>query len=276
MNDPRMIKKMIVSFVFLLIFSATAFLAYKIFSPEKTCFDGKLNQNEKDVDCGGICSPCRSTAQAQDLKVEESSFVFGGNDTYDGLIKLSNPNTNIGSPSFSYKAILKDEAGNIIDEKSGQGFILPAEAKYIAIIGFSVAREENPVKLDFEISEMKWQEFTQYQKPQLTVYSKRFDLLLDIVGGEAYGVLKNESGFDFNVIKVLVILRDGENKLLALNTTQMNTVRSGEERDLKLVWPYQIQGEVKNIEMEPEADTYNSQNFIKTYIPEQNLPFQRY
>ena len=26
----------------------------------ETCFDGLKNQNEKDVDCGGICDPCDS------------------------------------------------------------------------------------------------------------------------------------------------------------------------------------------------------------------------
>jgi len=276
MTDPRITKRIIIGLVFLSGLSLFSFFVYKIVSPEKTCFDGKQNQNEKGVDCGGICAPCRNLSETLDLKVMENSFVFGGNDTYDGLIKISNPNLSVGSPSFSYRTILRDANGNIIDEKTGQAFILPAETKYIAILGFSVARDENPAKLDFEISDMQWQEFIQYQKPQLNTYSKRFNLLSDMVGGEAYGVLKNESGFDFNVIRVAVILRDRENKLLALNTTQMNTVRSGEERDLKLTWPYQIQGEVINVEMEAEADTYNSQNFIKTYIPEQKLPFQQY
>lgn len=276
MSDPRLLKRVVIISIFCVIFLALAFFLYGIISPDESCFDGKLNQSEKDVDCGGICSPCVNTAQAQELKIMEKSFVFGGNDTYDGLIKISNPNSSIGSPTFSYKATLFDEAGNVIDEKSGEGFILPAETKYVALMGFSVEKDQNPARLDFEISNVKWEEFTKYQKPQLSIYSKRFNLLSDIVGGEAYGVLKNESGFDFNQIKVNVILRGGENKLLALNVTQMNTVRSGEERDLKLVWPYQIQGEVENIEMEAEADTYNSQNFIKTYIPEQKLPFQQY
>lgn len=266
MRDSRLKKRLLIILVFLLIFSLGSYFLYKIIVPEDSCFDGKQNQNEKNVDCGGVCSPCRDLSQVQNPVALEREFVFGGNNTYDGLIKLSNPNNSVGSPSFSYKAVLRDGNGNVIDEKSGDSFILPAETKYLTLTGFAVAKEVNPAELDFEIMQISWEEFTKYQKPQLGIYSKRFNLLSDIVGGEAYGVLRNESGFDFNLIKVNIVLRDGENKLVALNSTQLNTVRSGEERDFKLIWPYQLPGEVKNIEIEAEADTYNSQNFIKTYL----------
>jgi len=274
--ESRIKKRMIIILVFLLIFFLISYFLYSVISPDPSCSDGKQNQNEKGVDCGGVCSPCRDLSQAQDLVVRENSFVFGGNDTYDGLIKISNPNNAIGSPLFSYKAVLKDELGNVINEKIGKGFILPAETKYLVLTGFPVGQNVNPAKLDFEISAVEWEEFTQYQKPQLSIYSKRFNLLSDMVGGEVYGILRNESGFDFNLIKVNLILRDANNKLVALNSTQMNAVRSGDERDFKLIWPYQLPGEVVNIEAEAEADTYNSQNFIKTYIPDQKLPFQSY
>jgi hypothetical protein len=41
---------------------ATASNTFKIFerTPEATCFDNTLNQDEEDVDCGGSCVPCPS------------------------------------------------------------------------------------------------------------------------------------------------------------------------------------------------------------------------
>jgi len=275
MRDPRIKKRILIITAYVAIFLTAVFLVYGVVSKDPTCSDGNQNQNEKGVDCGGTCSPCRDISASQDISVVESDFVFGGNDTYDALVRISNSNSSVGASSFSYKASLKDASGAVLDEKTGKGFVMPAESKYLIILGFSVSGNDNPSSLDFVVSEVKWEEFTKYQKPQLGVYSKRFSLLSDIVGGEAYGVLRNESGFDFASIKVNVILRDSANKPLALNTTVINTVKSGEERDFKLIWPYQLPGEVKNIETEAEADTYNTQNFIKTYVPDRSFQFQQ-
>jgi len=276
MLNSRVKKRFLIITFFLLIISVIIYFFYSVFSPDPSCSDDKRNQNEKDIDCGGVCSPCQDFSQIKNLVIEEKEFVFGGNNTYDGLIKLRNINDRVGSPVFSYNAKLMDKENNLIDQKNGKGFILPGETKYIVLMGFSVKEDQYPDRLEFEVNQVQWEEFIQYQKPQLSIYNKRFNLLSDMIGGEVYGVLKNESGFDFNLIKVNIVLRDEQNKLAALATTQMNTVRSGEERDFKLIWPYQILGQIKSIEVEAEADTYNSQNFIKTYIPEQKLPFQQY
>ncbi len=276
MLDRGSKKRAIIVFVFVLIIFLLGYFLYQIITPDPTCFDGKKNQNEKGIDCGGVCPVCSDVFSVQELNIIEKKFVYGGNNTYDGLIRIENPNNTVGASSFKYTAKLLDENGEILGEKQGQGFILPAETKYITLIGFAVGIDQNPVQLEFEISQPKWEEFSQYQKPQLSIYNKRFTFLTDRVGSEIYGIVKNESRFDFNVIKVNIILRDENNSPVALNSTKIDVMRSGEERDFSLIFPYQIQGEVKNIEIEAEADTYDSQNFIKTYISDERLPFQEY
>lgn len=265
MLDPRNKKRILIGLIFSLITLFLILTAYFIFSEGPSCADGKLNQNEKGVDCGGVCAPCQDFSSVQDIAVRSSEFVFGGKDTFDALVKISNPNPSFGSPKFSYRAMLKDSLGNVIDEKNGSGFILPAESKYVAVIGFSVKKEENPSEVVFEISNTEWREFTDYQKPVLSISNKRFDLRSDIVGGESSGLLKNESAFDFDRIKVIVVLRDSGGKLVGVNMTQVSTVRAGEERDFPLLWPYQLPGEVSSVEVEAEANTYDTNNFLRAY-----------
>jgi len=62
-------------------------------------------------------------------------------------------------------------------------------------------------------------------------------------------------------------LRDSTGKPLALNSTEMNTVRSHENRDFRLVWPSAFPGAVENVEMVVDADVYHSENFIRQYLP---------
>jgi hypothetical protein len=115
----------------------------------------------------------------------------------------------------------------------------------------------------------KWEEFFGYEKPELNIYSKRYDLISSGVGySEAKGLLRNESTFDFNSIKINVVLRDEDGNPVAFNKTEMNTINAGEERDFRLLWPINFPGSVQGVEMEAEANVFDSQNFIKKYIRE--------
>ncbi|EKE16092.1 MAG: hypothetical protein ACD_11C00031G0004 [uncultured bacterium] len=276
MLDPRNKKRIIIISIYVIIFSLIIFSLYKIIIPKPTCSDGKQNQNEKGIDCGGSCVPCNDIQIVNDLEIKEKEFVYGGNNTYDILIKINNPNNNVGSSAFLYEAVLKNETGNVLIAKNGENFILPAETKYILISGLSVKEGEVPKTVDFNISNIKWEKFSEYQKPRLEIYNKRYSEISDGTGVEAYGILKNQSQFDFNSIKIDVVLRDESNKLVALNSTQINTIRSGEERDFKLTWPYKMSSEIKNMEVEAQVNVYDEQSFTKTYIPDQILPFQQY
>lgn len=260
-------KKTIILCVYLTLFALFGYWAYSALKPDPTCFDGKKNQGEKGIDCGGPCVPCEKQIEAREIETTEAAFIYGGPGKYDVLAKISNPNSQFGSPFFKYSFLLKNSSGEIIAGKEGSSFILPAESKYL--IETSLDSREAPSDVEFEISETSWQEFFNYEKPKLNIYSKRYNLISSGVGySEAYGLLRNENPFDFNLIKVKVILRDVFGRPVAVNTTEMRTVKAGEERDFRLLWPSSFPGDVHSDEMEAEADVFNAENFIKMYIQE--------
>ncbi len=263
-------KRKIIAAVYLIIFVILGFFIYLIIKPDPTCLDDKKNQGEENIDCGGPCVPCKKIIQAQPLVVSEKAFVQGSPGEYDVAAKIFNPNNLFGSSEFSYKFILRDSEGNKISEKSGRSFILPAETKYAIEIG--IETEIIPQAVSVEISDVEWQEFSTFEKPKLNIYNKRYGLITGGVGySEAYGLLKNESAFDFNFIKIKVALRDLNGKIVALNTTDMRTINANEQRDFRLLWPMSFPGDVSQVDMEAEADVYNSENFIKKYLPERDF-----
>lgn len=259
-------KRSIIIIIYLIIFSLAACLIYLAIRPDPTCYDGKKNQREEKADCGGQCAPCEKIINAQPLEMAEKAFVYGGPGKYDVLAKITNPNNQFGSPEFSYEFTLRDSEGREIARRSGNGFILPAETKYILETG--LAAETIPGEAEIKITGADWEEFFEYEKPKLNIYNKRYDLISGGAGySEAYGLVRNESLFDFNFIKINVVLRDASGKILALNSTDMRTVSAGEQRDFRLLWPTSFPGDVENLEMEAEADVFHSQNFIKKYLP---------
>ncbi|MFA5777823.1 MAG: hypothetical protein WC906_05330 [Parcubacteria group bacterium] len=264
---PRSVKRFIIILIFLGILFLVGWLAYSKMKPAKTCDDGKQNQNETGIDCGGICQKqCEKKFDAKDLRIEESAFVPAGPGTYDVMARVSNPNNQLGSPSFSYEFSLKDAGGNVLAKKSGTSFILPVESKYIIETGIEL--KQNPQSVEVSISNQKWEEFFGYERPELNIYNKRYNLISSGVGySEAKGLLRNESSFDFDTIRINIVLRDENGKPVAFNKTEMKTVNVGAERDFRLLWPIDFPGSVQGApEMEAETNVFDSQNFIKKYI----------
>lgn len=255
-----------VYFVLAVLLSTVIYYAF-IKAPE-TCFDGRQNQDEIGIDCGGVCAAvCKEVIVGEDLQVKEMTFVPGGENRYDVLGKIYNPNDEIGASAFAYTVSLKDSGGAVLASRTGKSYILPQENKYILELNLETAAV--PSSVSFEISDMEWTRFSGYQaKPTISIYQKRYGQISSGAGfGEAYGLLSNESPYDFRSIIVRVILRDESGKPLAFNTTEMRTVQASEERDFRLIWPSAFPGTVAKVEMEVDADVYHSDNFIRQYLP---------
>lgn len=265
----RGVKRFVIASAYFLVIVLLAVGAYyAFFKAPETCFDGKRNQNESGIDCGGVCQAvCKENVIGTDLEIREIVFVPGNNGQYDILGKLYNPNDEIGASSFAYVAELRDSAGTVLATRSGTGYILPQENKYI--FELNLVTPTVPANASLRISEIEWARFSGYQeKPSINIYQKRYGQISSGVGfGEAYGLLSNESPYDFRSIIVRVILRDGNGNPLAFNSTEMRTVRSHEERDFRLVWPSAFPGTVEKVEMEVDADVYHSDNFMRQYLP---------
>lgn len=266
-------KRIIIIIVYLIILSSIGIGIYFLKKPAPTCFDGKQNQNEEKIDCGGPCQPCEVKPVTQDLQIKEKAFVYGGPGRYDVMARIYNPNNQYGSAEFSYKFILKDSAGNMLTEKEGKSFILPAETKYV--LESNLETQGSPQTVEIELGETRWEEFSGYEEPQLNIYQKQYNVASSQpIFSEATGLLRNESTFDFGTIGINVVLRDANGTPVAFNSTVMNTVTAGEERDFRLIWPLSFPGEVQSVEMKAEANVFDSQNFLKRYLPP--AEFQKY
>jgi hypothetical protein len=264
MKLERNKKRTIISIIYIILFFLLGWGLYNIFKPVPTCFDGKKNQNELNVDCGGVCGECKRELVAKDLEIQETAFVLGGENKYDVVARISNPNISLGSSNFEYEFSLKDASGNVLATRTGKDFILPKENKYV--IEANLETTAVPASVSFAVKNYQWSEFSGFEEPRLVIYQLAFSPQSGNFGSsEAGGLLVNESAFDFNAIRVNVVLRDESGKIVGLNFTQMQTVNANDQRDFKVIWPLGIAGN-PTVEAEPEANAFDSQNFIRRYV----------
>lgn len=265
----RQMKQIFAVCVYLILATLLVVMVYYAFikAPE-TCFDERQNQNEQGMDCGGVCQlACKEIVTGDEIQFQETAFIRSGENRYDVIGKIYNPNSEVGATSFIYTASLLDSSGKILITHSGTGYILPLETKYI--LDLNLDASVAPATVSVHLSDVQWVRFSGYQeRPAVSIYQKRYNEISSGTGfSEAFGLLSNESPYDFRSLTVQVILRDSAGKPLALNSTEMNTVRSHENRDFRLMWPSAFPGVVENVEMVVDADVYHSENFIQQYFP---------
>lgn len=270
MDDrERTKKKAIIVFIYFLIFAAIVALLYFRFFPKATCLDGIKNQNEEDADCGGVCKKCEKIV-AQDLVVKKAEAVPAGADNqFDLYAEVFNPNNVFGSKSFNYEFIFKDSAGAVISSRKGKDFILPGETKNV--IELNVPSGAGFSGVEFKIIDPQWMEFNDYyEKPQLKITSVNYTETSSAdVFGEARGLLKNDSPYDFSLIKIKVILRDASGNVLALNSTEVKAVKTGEGREFTVLWPKKFSGTVLKVDVYPEVNIFDSESFMQKYFKAQ-------
>jgi hypothetical protein len=200
-------------------------------------------------------------AQTQELAVQETAVVFGGNKTYDAVVKINNPNDTVGASTFKYVFNLKDSNGNIVATSQGTNFILPADSKYVADLGIQVENDAVPTTAEVTISEVKWEALNEIGKPKIGIYQKNFGKTPTGNGNEADGILRNESGYDLNKIFIVIVLRGDNGKIVGVNKTEKNYVRTKAEMDFRLSWPYQFSAPIANMEVDAQANVFDRDNF---------------
>ncbi len=273
--ERNTLKRLAIILIYAVIFALVIWFLYSVFKTKETCLDGIKNQNEEGIDCGGICSKKCEKIKADDLIIGETGAV--GSSTageYDFFGVVTNSNNDYGSDYFAYQVKFKDETGALLGEKQGDSFILPGDEKYI--VENNIKLDKAPAKIEFSISDSRWVETAGfYEKPDLKVVNKTCNEISSGVGFfEAKGLLKNESPFDFALIKMKIILKNESGKIIALNGTDMRTVNSGENRDFRVFWPGRFSGEVANMETQVEVNVFDSDSFAKKYFKQEK--FQSY
>jgi hypothetical protein len=268
--EIRSAKRLIIILIYLalLLFIIAAF--YNLMKPKVTCSDKIKNQNEEDIDCGGVCVPCEKI-NAVDLTVEGKGLVENGrSDSKDFWALVINPNNAYGVKSFEYDIKVKDSFGAVVGERNGTDFILPGEKKYIVENNVQAGDTSNIV--EFKISNTEWIGFNNYyEKPNLKIVQKKFNPISSGVGfAEVTGLLKNDSPYDFSVLKIEVILKDSSGSIVALNSTEMRTVKAGEERGFRAFWPNHFTGDVLNVDSQVDVNIFESDAIIKTVTSSKN------
>ncbi len=188
------------------------------------------------------------------------------NNDYDFLAKVTNSNTDYGSPDVEYEISFFNANGSRISQKTGSFYILPGQTKYV--IDSPLKFQEQISRADFTIKSADWQKLGSLALAgvNLVVKNSSYNPILQPgvfarVGGEVL----NNSDFDLNKANVSVVLFDSENNPLAISQTEINTFLAKTSRGFEVTWFVPFVGSVVRVDAEANTDVFENSNFLRQY-----------
>lgn len=260
----RFYKQLLIGIITLFVIGVPVayFVLKATIEPEPSCFDNLMNQDEEGVDCGGSCSSPCPIIFGPEIEVLETYAVSLGEARYDLVAKIRNPLDDRGSASLNYTLSIYDLDGERVETVEGRDFILPGEEVFIVAPGVESSRR--PGKVEVEFDEIQWRK-TNIDKPQLDIIDPVYRTFPSRgeFASEATGIVKNNSTFGFERVKVLILVFDDRDGLLAVASSEINTLESNQARFFKVTWPEQFSATVDEVRMIPRTNIFDEENILR-------------
>lgn len=232
MSIPWTAKRQILYFlVFALIFAVgIGFLLYSIIKP--TCSDGRKNQGEQGIDCGGPCKEC--IGEVKDTIIVWSKLFEIKNGLFDATALIENPNIFLGTKSIKYKFKMYDDKNILVAVREGMTFINPRD-QFVIFEPNIKSNLKKPKRIFFELEKesAKW-EIIRENAPEIIIAGKNF-----VLTPTPYlsAVIKNESLSDVKNISATVVLSDSQGTVVGVSSTQIDKIGGRQSAEIKFSWP---------------------------------------
>ncbi|MBU2010090.1 VWA domain-containing protein [Patescibacteria group bacterium] len=232
------------------------FAINSIYYNPPSCFDEIQNQDERDVDCGGICARV-CTGDTQDLVVEWNKIFFVSTDRYDLAAKINNQNDDADIERFGYIFRVYDDKDNLLLTKEGIDYAKAGES-FIVFESNIRLNDKKPYRSDivFESNKKPHRSKFEIQTPLNWVASKvasnfiktRKKTLIDNNTHTQLNVLLENTSFStFSDTDVLTAISDIKNNPIGVSKTYIKSFPPNTEQNITFTWPVSLVEQTKNI-----------------------------
>lgn len=242
-------KQTIIGGIFLLIVGVIFFSIFRSLKPVKPTPTPDPTKNLKPIE---IITP---------------RLLNVGNNDYDFVAKVKNPNSTFGSGNVQYQLNLYGISGDqTVQTRTGSFYILPGQIKYFV---------ETPIKTDSPISRAElviksidWRQLDALAENGVNLISKNISFSYTSQQGlfaKASGNVFNSSDFDLDKVDGVIVLLNDSGDVVAVNKTDIRTFLSKTERGFEVSWFSSFIGNVKITEAEFNTNIFSNSNFLLRY-----------
>lgn len=222
---------------------------YLFFQPVPSCGDGKRNQDELGVDCGGSC-PKVCPSEILPLKPVWSRLFKVAANKYDIAALVKNPNLNHGAQSVNYAFRIWDKNNLLINITRGEAFLNPKEDLVLFVSRADVGKHEpSRIALELDLSPV-WQKIDR-EPPKLVISGKRFT---NEPTPRLSALVQNDSLTPLKDVQFFAVISDQEQNAIAVSSTLVDELLPGATRDLVFTWPEPFSQAAAFVDVSPHFD----------------------
>lgn len=235
-------------FFFIVFLATTLFLIFKFFYVAPSCFDGKQNQGEEGIDCGGPCEIVCSF-DVVDPIVKWKRFIKLRDGVYSAVVLIENANVGAEAFDIPYQIKLYDNEGILISERIGKIYIPDNRQFPIFETNFQAGgRLPERMTFNFLTDNFKW-----VQKESLengfSVLNTQFQEKND--SPRVIANIENKGTRDIDNLELVVLLYDDEKNLINSSKTFFDKLEKNSTERAIFTWPNLFEKEVAKIEIIP-------------------------
>jgi hypothetical protein len=242
----------LVVFAIILIIGLPAFLLlYKA----PTCFDGKQNQGEQGIDCGGPCVKlCPSAFFPPEVIWTKAEPVAPG--LYNVAAYVVNNNLSGAAYNVAYNMQLFDDQGVLITYKDST-MTIPPHRNTLAFQGSVSTEKRIPAKAIITIDPPQWIKEND-ELGNLVIVDKKYSEDKD--SSSLQVTLQNTAVTPYNDLSIYVVLYDVNGNAVDFSKTVVNSVpANGGTVIAPFTWPVSHNGQVVSIEVLPVLESQTAQ-----------------
>lgn len=221
---------------------------FKYFNIAPTCFDNKLNQDERDIDCGGVCAKlCPFESRDPILLLER--LYYGSPGTYSALALLENTNQGVFAREVSYAFRIYDKNNILLFEIPGTTFVPPGRVFPIFISPILTGNRE-AVKAVFQItdSQINWERGS-FSEPDLDVVnvSRAGDDNQTIIEADVF----NNEVYPVRNTQVVAIVYDNNKNAIRASATKIDYISPKDKARVIFTWNESFTFDISKIDIVP-------------------------
>ncbi|MFA5838627.1 MAG: hypothetical protein WC849_01670 [Candidatus Paceibacterota bacterium] len=242
-SERKKTKYILVIFLIIILLFVLIFVDLK----GATCDDGKRNQDEEGIDCGGSC-PNICSFSTEELIIKWSRAFLVKDGIYNAVAYVENPNVGLETKQISYVFKLYDETGLLVYERKGFADI-PAQ-RIIPIFEETIQTGNREVKrTTFEFASLpKWEKI---KEEPINLGVENISIKSQNGFTNLQADLYNPSVYKIEKIKVMSVLFDTDGNALNSSKTELDFVNKDSKEKMVFTWPSEFADSVAKIEIIP-------------------------
>ncbi len=211
-----------------------------------SCADGKQNQDEMGIDCGGSCARiCTAQAAAPNVRFARTLSQVGRTDV---IAYIDNRNQNAVARDVPYTIELYDETRSLVGKKQGVIDLAPGMTTPLFVPGIPTGmRKAVQVFVVFDADEVHWKTY----EGRAVVPVVRDAVIQEDPLPRITATLQNDSAKALINVPLVVTVFDATNNAIAASRTVVTTIPAGGQVQAIFTWPASFEGTAVRIEVLP-------------------------